>query len=437
MSLNQLLDTLPRTRFGRLSREVPAFRTCGVVGYYFAVFVAMGGGLLAGVSLLVVAVVALVCAASFFVYVYVRRWLTGRETLELLDQVWFAELCTVAALLAIGVPVLPYLDLLAVALCPFLAAGRVGCTLVGCCHGRPSSIGFVYGEEHVRDGFPAHLAGVRLFPVPALEATGLALIGFTGLVALPFAPAGHVFAWFLIAYAVLRFGLEWLRGDVRLQWLGLSKPQWMALIEFCVGLWIAQGAAARISLGGMLLVGALVVGLVAALAARTALDLRSRLLAPTHLGELRELNAAPAGRNGSSAPHPPLRTTSLGVSVGVSSAEAAGEPVLHISLSLPDGRRDLPLLCDLAAHVFPALWPASGCASPAGVLHLHAPAGRGPSTAPMPAELLGQALYGAAARRLQTEDVEPPSGAPSTAPATRRGYFGVSRLWDQGTRGEP
>jgi prolipoprotein diacylglyceryltransferase len=424
MNLNQLLDTLPRTRFGRATREVPAFRTCGVVGYYLAVLVTMGGGLVAGVSLLVMAVVALVCAASFFVYVYVRRWLTGRETLELLDQVWFAELCTVAALLAIGVPVLPYLDVLAVALCPFLAAGRVGCTLVGCCHGRPSSVGFVYGEEHVRDGFPAHLAGVRLFPVPALEAAGLALIGMTGLVALPFAPSGHVFAWFLIAYAVLRFSLEWLRGDVRPQWLGLSKPQWMALVEFGAGLWIAGGTVTQPAMGDVILVAILLTSLVAALAARRAFDLRPRLLSSVHLRELWEATAAPAGGNGVSLPVVPLRATSLGVSLGVSPADSEKDATLHVSLSLPEGRRDLALLCELAAHAFPRLLPEAGRASAAGVLHLRVPAGPAPDVDPEAAERLGCALFGAVARALQAP-IEQPSAPPSPGGIEpRRGYFG-------------
>jgi prolipoprotein diacylglyceryltransferase len=434
MNLNQLLDTIPRTRFGRATREVPAFRTCGVVGYYLAVLVAMGGGLLAGVSLLVMAVVALVCAASFFVYVYVRRWLTGRETLELLDQVWFAELCTAGALLAIGVPLLPYLDVLAVALCPFLAAGRVGCTLVGCCHGRPSSIGFVYGEEHVRDGFPGYLAGVRLFPVPALEAAGLALIGLSGLLALPFAPAGHVFAWFLIAYAVLRFGLEWLRGDVRLQWLGLSKPQWMALVEFGIGLWIAGGAGSGFQLGDVLLVGVLVAALVVALVARRTFELRPRLLASVHLRELWEATAAPAGPNGVGLPVVPLRATSLGVSLGVSPADSEYDAVLHVSLSLPEGRRDLALLCELAAHAFPRLLPEAGRASAAGVLHLRVPAGPAPDVDLEAAERLGRALFGAVARALQAPIEEPSAAPPPGGIEPRRGYFG--EVWVGGvTRG--
>jgi prolipoprotein diacylglyceryltransferase len=423
VELNGLLDRLPRTRFGSGSREVPAFRTCGVVGFYLAVLVAMGGGLLAGVSLLVMSFVALVCAASFYVYVYLRRWITGRESLELLDQVWFAEICTAGALLALGVPVLQYLDVLAVALCPFLAAGRVGCTLVGCCHGQPSPVGFVYGEEHALDGFPRHLVGVRLFPVPAIEAAGLTAIGVVGLIALPFAPAGFVFAWFLIAYAVLRFGLEWLRGDVRPEWLGFSKPQWMALAEFGLGIWIVEGSAVTVGALNAALVGLLVATVIAVLAARHSFDPRRRLLAPDHLGELREAARRPVGGNGS-GPRTVFRSaTSLGVNIGVSPAAAALDQALHVSLSLPEGRRDLPLLCALAAGAFPWLWPDSGRVSSAGVLHVHVPVHSAPEADRGTSEEVGRDLFGTVARSLQAASGTVEPTPPSVDPGARRNYF--------------
>jgi hypothetical protein len=86
MSVNKILDTLPRTRFGRATREAPAFRVCGVAGFYVAVVLTLGGGLLASLSLLVLCVLCAVCGLSFFVYAYLRRWIGGEEKLVLLEQ---------------------------------------------------------------------------------------------------------------------------------------------------------------------------------------------------------------------------------------------------------------------------------------------------------------------------------------------------------------
>src|SRR5207253_2733687 len=113
----------------------------------------------------------------------------------------------------------------------FLAFGRVGCTMVGCCHGRPGRIGLCYREEHADEGFPRYLVGVRLVPVQALESLGVAAIVGVG-VALVVAgsTSGTALAWYAAAYAVLRFFLEFLRGDAgrRYSW-GFSEAQWTSL----------------------------------------------------------------------------------------------------------------------------------------------------------------------------------------------------------------
>lgn len=420
--LNQLLDTLPRTRLGTHAREVPAFRTCGVAGFYVAVAVALAGGLLSGRSLPVVAVLCLVCALSFFAYTYLRRAVTGGEKLVLLEHVWFAEICVAAALWLMHEPVEAYLDVIAPAMAVFLAAGRTGCLLVGCCHGHPSSVGVVYGKAHVEDGFPPEMVGVRLFPVQAIEAAGLMLICFTGLVALPSAPPGRVFAWFLGAYAVLRFGTESLRGDRRPHWLGLSVPRWMSLAELGLALWIGRsgGQPQR----DLVLLALLLAGLAAALAARRSFDPRPALLSPAHVGEVRDAVLGGKAANGIDATRVAVRNTSMGVAVGVSPPDLAGHSALHLSLALPRGRRDLPLLCDLAAHALPWLQPGSGRVSPAGVLHLRVVPDRRLLDAAGDPARLGRELFGVVVRHLQRPDAgeaAPPPGAN----AGRASYFAV------------
>ena len=213
--LNRLLDALARPRIFRGSCERPAFRSLGVAGYHAALVATLGAGLAAGRSLLVVATVAAVSAVSFFAWAYLRRALTGRETLVLLEHVWLAELASAGTLDLLREPILPYLDAVSVGLAVFLAFGRTGCLLAGCCHGHPASVGVRYGEDAARDGFPAHLVGVRLFPVQAIEALGLAGIALVGLGLAAGAAPGRALVWFLASYAVIRFGLEGLRGDER------------------------------------------------------------------------------------------------------------------------------------------------------------------------------------------------------------------------------
>ncbi|MFN0122731.1 MAG: prolipoprotein diacylglyceryl transferase family protein, partial [Blastocatellia bacterium] len=351
--LNDLFDALPRTRAGLLTHEVPAFRACGVTGFYIALITAFAGCLLTGRSLLVMACLNLVCAFAFYAYTYLRRWITGVEMLVLLEHVWFALACNALALWLLGEPVLAYMDILGVALCPFLAAGRFGCTLVGCCHGKPSAIGVVYDEQCARDGFGRHLVGVRLFPVPAMEAAGLILIGLIGLAALPFAPVGRVFAWFLLAYSIMRFGLEGLRGDRRPHLWGFSQARWMAMAETALALRL--GAPAQ-RMPGAAIYALLALALIAAVYFRWRLDWRRQLFLPPHLAELqqaaqRNFPALPAY-----SPAPPVsHTTSQQVTMAISPAGAEQGHLAHISLSLPDRRSDLLTLCDLAALVFPGL----------------------------------------------------------------------------------
>jgi hypothetical protein len=387
-------------------------------------------GLLTGRSLLVLAAVSAVCGGSFFVSALARKWITGQEKLVLLEQVWFGLLCAAATLAALRAPLLPYLDIVSVAMCPFLAAGRVGCLLVGCCYGMPSSVGIRYGEELVATGFPPHLVGVRLFPVQALEAAGLVLIALTGFAALPLAPPGRVLSWMLIAYALLRFGLEGLRGDERGGFLGLSRPRWMALVQFGAGVWLADGGGARPA-AAVASAAILLLSLGIALRILWGRDARVTLTDATHVSELRDLvrSLTEKAREGEAhSMNPRLLVTLRAVAVAVSRADAPAAGHFHVSLSLPGRRGDLRSLCDLAAGALPELVPNSVQVSAAGVLHVLTaePMGEAPGRRSAP---LGDALYGAAVRFLQQAEVAPTDGAAGEHPAEgdrrRAAYFGM------------
>jgi len=100
--------------------------------------------------------------------------------------------------------------------------GRLGCFTRGCCYGMPSdNIGMV---------FPGIGDGVKYFPSMLLEAAGLAFI-FILLNSMKKKSAGQVFFRYLLYYGVLRFLVEFTRGDFRgPSFFGLSVSQFISVV---------------------------------------------------------------------------------------------------------------------------------------------------------------------------------------------------------------
>ncbi|HEU0014019.1 MAG TPA: prolipoprotein diacylglyceryl transferase family protein, partial [Longimicrobium sp.] len=256
----------------------------------------------------------------------------GREKLVYYHQEIAILLATGLAAWAMGLPVLPCLDAAALGVGAFLACGRVGCLMVGCCHGRPHPWGVRYRPEHARAGMAAHWTGVRLFPVQLVESAWVAAAVVAGAaMVLRGAPPGAAFAWYVVAYDVGRFLFEFARGDTdRPYHAGFSQAQWLSLALTC-----GVGAA---ELGGWLplaawhvAAGPAIALAMAAVALRRRMDGgRHRLLHPRHLDELaRLLAAAPAVGQGQ-GPVPVART-----SLGVRLSSGAADGVRHHTLSRP------------------------------------------------------------------------------------------------------
>lgn len=360
--VNHTFDRVPRTIVRLGTREVPAFRSLGILGFHLGLLATLAASLGAGVPVVDACALAATAAASFFAWALVRRAVTGRETLVLLEHVWVAGGAVALYLWAAGVPVTAGLDVLAVGLCVFLALGRVGCLTAGCCHGRPAGVGVVYPRSHQ---VPDRLAGVRLFPVPLIEV--VALLGI-GLVAFGLAGgrSGSATVWCLAAYATVRFGTEALRGDRRPTVVGLSVPRALAAAQLAAALaasemWLVPGGFdGRRAVALVPLAAVAVGGLV--------LDRRRRdpLATAAHLDELwAAMQVLAAGAPDADRP-PVSATTSQGVLVAVSRPT----PDLHVSLShptrpvadLPYGLGIRPLLSTAAAThlVVPAdrvAWP--------------------------------------------------------------------------------
>jgi prolipoprotein diacylglyceryltransferase len=408
--VNSFLDALPKGQVLTAASAVPAYRACGIAGFHAALILTAAAGLITGRSLLLLAVVAAVCAASFFAYTYLRKWITGFECLVLIEHVWFALAASAAALWLTGQPVLIYLDAAAPGICVFLAAGRLGCLIAGCCHGCPSSLGIRYPRTMTAEGFPNHWVGVRLFPVQAIEAGALLFIAFSAFATLPWAAPGRPLAWFLLSYAIVRFGLEALRGDRRPHWLGLSQPRWMCLMEIVAVIAWQSGAMAS-AFGAIAFAGGAAF-LILALFVRQRKSLRGTLLRSEHLSEIRALAS-----NLRPSLEPAVAATSQRATVALSERG-------HVSLSLPGLRRDLQLLCELAAAAFPELRPGSAQYYN-GVLHFHI---EQPLSAAQAPGRNADRLWAQAAARMQQDPAPPPvpeavPSPPAASPPKKHWYL--------------
>ena len=128
-------------------------------------------------------------------------------------------------------PLLKTSDFMIVGLPLGHALGRVGCFLAGCCYGRPTQMpwGVRFTDPHAL--VAPDLIGVPLHPTQLYEA-GLNLLLFIWLHFAYKKPHkdGKILVQYIVCYALMRFGIEFFRGDFRGgTLLGLSPSQVIAL----------------------------------------------------------------------------------------------------------------------------------------------------------------------------------------------------------------
>lgn len=129
---------------------------------------------------------------------------------------------SVSTQLNLCVPVIPLLH----------GFGRIGCHIVGCCHGTPYEGAFAVTYTSSR--FAPN--NINLFPVQLCESI-FDFILFFALVFIIFKTThlDKCIYIYLISYSVARFLLEFLRGDeVRGHWLLLSTSQWVSILILAV-----------------------------------------------------------------------------------------------------------------------------------------------------------------------------------------------------------
>ncbi len=131
-------------------------------------------------------------------------------------------------------PLWPMADCLAPAIALGQAIGRQGCFLNGCCYG---VVNFKYGVI-----FPAIGDNLPHLPTEQYESFAcLALAAFLVWFKLRRRSfEGQVFWIYVLSYSVIRFVIEFWRGDVARGTLIsplLSPSQWISLVTFSLGLW--------------------------------------------------------------------------------------------------------------------------------------------------------------------------------------------------------
>jgi len=121
----------------------------------------------------------------------------------------------------------PYADMGAAAIPLFHGFGRIGCFLGGCCYGVECSFGFTYQHALIESA-----NGVSRFPVQLVESgLNFMLFGLLLLLYLKKSSRGKLVFLYLIIYPVIRFILEFFRGDTYRGFVGfLSTSQLISLL---------------------------------------------------------------------------------------------------------------------------------------------------------------------------------------------------------------
>lgn len=115
----------------------------------------------------------------------------------------------------------------------FHAIGRTGCLLAGCCHGREYN-GFGSITFYNTDLAPV---GVPLFPIQIVESIcNLIIFTIILLTYKKFKGTYKTIALYAVFYSVVRFALEFYRGDAVRGIIILSTSQWISIALFIVGI---------------------------------------------------------------------------------------------------------------------------------------------------------------------------------------------------------
>lgn len=124
-------------------------------------------------------------------------------------------------------PLKDYADIFAVSIPLFHTFGRIGCFLAGCCYG----VEWEYGISGRVIGSGNH-EDIKRLPIQLIESAFLLILFLVLLILFNKGIAkGRLLCVYLLSYSVLRFTLEFWRGDeIRGRLLLLSTSQWISVL---------------------------------------------------------------------------------------------------------------------------------------------------------------------------------------------------------------
>ncbi len=131
-----------------------------------------------------------------------------------------------------------FTDLVAPGIILAQAIGRIGCTINGCCYGKPAPDWLPWSVVYTNPNTECAVPGVPVYPTQIYEII-FCLIGFAVLLKLRKGlemMEGALFMVYLIMYSAWRFGIGYLRSDLQFTPLGLSQSQIISLVVLVVAI---------------------------------------------------------------------------------------------------------------------------------------------------------------------------------------------------------
>ncbi len=329
----------PNIRIGR--RSYSAFTLWAAAGLITAVSLNLVLANHRGLSLWITTAIIGVALFTSYALACATKILNGEENLAFYHHLIAVLIATSVLMWLLRQPILPYLDVTITSLGAITTLGRIGCLMVGCCHGRPCRFGVRYTTEHAAAGFTPHLVDVRLFPTQLVEALYVLFVVIVGcrLVWSGDTP-GAATTWFIASYCSARFCIGFVRWPPGYQRkFGLSQLQWISVALFLFTVCLEFGGVLPFRLWHSLALALLLIVTVAVVIERRLRSFDKDLKHPDHVRELAgAIDSAPchsyrAATTEKASGFVPLRTTSLGLQVSASRIHCGTGDIYHYAFS--------------------------------------------------------------------------------------------------------